>query len=421
MAVILSSCEKEEVKVQTETQNLLTAEQQKMRSALETTTNILLDMVAKDPSYFDELNNLIIAGSPEYLEDRVMLKDLFNTTPNSSTLRIKANTNRFTSDFRSTFNNQPRKVGGVNGVKPEIFTNPDSLIQFLTLNNVSLYCPFPIEEYDEDNRIPAITFHPMNNDTVNVGYMLTDSGSFKEVQVCQAYNDLHPVWILIPYELCSYENNVQQQRVAPSAPNEGFELIINSIYCTNYYGANLGIFSVDMDIRILRSSSSFSWNDQTKDFVGTFQLMKTFRMPRKYVTWARQGSMSGWFPVYLTWDYNWTNERLEQALSIYEHDDSQNEMTITSTAKFTKKDVGEIGVTVSGKISNRSDIITLEPIGRNYVYNIAKYGHKDVNGNIDWTWRQQTFPFFWKNREQFEGNYIYRINPDFLMTISVID
>ena len=113
IAITLTAFYKNEVTIQPESNSAFTTEQQKMRSALETTTNILLDMIASDPTYFEELNKVIVAGSPNYMEDRVMLKDLFVSTSKSSALRVKANSNKFTSDFKNAFSKKkPKKVPG---------------------------------------------------------------------------------------------------------------------------------------------------------------------------------------------------------------------------------------------------------------------------------------------------------------------
>lgn len=172
-----------------------------MRTALEFTTNIMLDVISNNKTYFDELNKQIITGSHGYMEGRVLMKDLFITNSNGSSLRVKASSNSFSDDFRNAFGrNKALKVSGVSEINISIFSNPDSLIQYLSANNVCLYCPYPVERYAENNRIPAISFHPIDNDSVNVGYVIENTGLIPKVKVCQAYNDLHPVWILMPYE-----------------------------------------------------------------------------------------------------------------------------------------------------------------------------------------------------------------------------
>jgi hypothetical protein len=425
VAFTLTSCDKNEVTIQPDASKTLSAEQLKMRSALETTTNILLDMIASDQTYFDELNKVIVAGSPKYMEDRVMLKDLFSTTSKSSALRVKANSNKFTSDFKTAFTkNRPQKVGGISGTNSNTFSNPDSLIQYLTENNVILNCPYPLEDYDEDNRIPAISFDPMNNDSVNVGYIFDKLGNITKVEVSQAYADKHPVWILIPNQpekKNQSASNLSTAQRAKSATTDGFRTTINKIYLTEYYCT---IFVANLNMRILRSGNAFSWNNDTKNYTGSFSQMTPFEMPRKYVGYAKDQKMSGWYTVDIEWDYDWYSDKKEQALSVYEHDDG-NTITLSSNIKATIPGVGEAGVTISGLFTKYDDIIVLQPLGRDYFYNVVTNGHRNSSGSIDWNWTEVTKRNFWGTptatvlHTQIDGKYIYRFSPSFMMTFSV--
>lgn len=419
------SCQ-DDVDIQPEKQTNLISEQQKMQSALKTTTNILIEMIRNDQSYFEEINRIIVAGSPEYIEDRVMLKDLFmNRKYIGNSLRVKPDINKFTSDFKYSFaKNKPRKVNSLGSVSPDIFTNPDSLINFLVANDVILNCPIPLEEYDENNRIPAISFDPMNNDTVNIGYLLTESGEIKEVEVCQSYADKHPVWILIPNQ--ASRPNYQASQSAPlkaprkvkSDTEDGFVMTINKFLLSEYY---CSVFCPTLNIRILRSGSGFSWNQQTNNYTGTFAQMQTFEMPRKYVYYAKTMQKGAWYPINLEWDYNWKSDLIEQGLSIYEHD-SGNQITLSTTIKAAIPKVGEVGVTISGTFSNKDDIITLQPLGRSYVKNVAENGHRNSNGIVDWTFTERVnYVFYTRDvvHTQIDGKYIYRISPSCMMTISV--
>ncbi|OJV35400.1 MAG: hypothetical protein BGO29_13310 [Bacteroidales bacterium 36-12] len=418
IGIVFTACEKNDVIIDKDKTEFNT-EQQKMRSALETTTNILLNMITSDETYFDELNKVIVAGSSNYMEDRVMLKDLFSTTSKSSALRVKVNSNKFTSDFKTAFTkNRPQKIGGINGINSNTFSNPDSLIQFLIENNVILNCPYPLEDYDEDNRIPAISFDPMNNDSTNVGYLLDKLGNISEVIVSQSYADKHPVWILIPYQpenTTQSAANVRHAQRSKTATNDGFRATFHKIYLTEYYCT---IFKATLDMRILRSSNSFSWNDQTKNYTGSFSQMSTFQMPRKYVGYAKDQKMSGWYPIDIEWDYDWHSDKVEQGLSVYEYDPGTTyETSITVKAKI---DGVEVGASVNAKFSKYDDIIALQPLGRSYFYDIAKNGiRKD-----DWKWTEVTKRNFWgtptqtKVHNQIDGKYIYRFSPSFMMSVS---
>jgi hypothetical protein len=431
ISFILTSCENMNDTLEGQTITVLTPEQHKMRTALELTTNIMLEMIADDQTYFDKLNQMIVAGSPEYLEDRVMLKDLFSTTSQTSVLRVKANASNFTSDFKDAFaKNKPQKVGEISGINSSAFLNPDSLIQYLTDNDVILNCPYPLEDYDEDNRIPAITFDPMNKDSANIGYLFDKLGNITKVEVSQTYADKHPVWILIPNERPISPNIQQTAKMSrvKNADNDGFRATFNKIYITEYYCT---IFKATLDIRIMRSGNGFSWNDQTKNYTGSFTQMNPFQMPRKYVGYAKDQKMSGWYPIDLEWDYSWYSDKKEQALSVYEHDSGKT-IELTCNIKVTVPATpatggvgGEVGVGIKGTFTDDDDIIALQPLGRDYFYNIAINGHRDASNNIDWKWTEVTKRNFWgtptayQQHTQIDGKYIYRFGPSFMMTISV--
>jgi len=273
----LTSCSRNEdvESLKTEkTLTVLTFEQLKMRSALETTTNILLDMISKDQTYFDELNNAITAGSPNYLADRVMMKDLFNSISKSGVSYVKTNSNKFVGDFKATFANKPQKVRGVNP-NSNTFSNSDSLIQYLTDNNVSLYCPYPLEDYSEGNRIPAISYHPIDNDPVNIGYLFTSSGNVSTVTVDQAYANKHPVWILKPFEKEDDRKKCSNKKTNQSNLTSGYEVMVKSIYCKQYYG---GIFDGDLNMHIIRMNpSNVTFNVSTNSYSGGIVTDISFR------------------------------------------------------------------------------------------------------------------------------------------------
>ena len=406
----LTSCEKEEEEEVTlaykENTNTLTAEQQKMRNALETTTNVLLDMISNDPAYFDELNKVIVAGSPEYLEDRVMLKDLFSKTSNSSALRVKANSNKFTSDFKAAYNrNNPQKIGGLNNSNIDSFTNSDSLIQFLTYNNFSLYCPYPLENYDEDNRIPAITFHPIDNDSVNIGYVLKKNGTIEKVVISQAYNELHPVWILMPNETIESKEKLNTPQHKETT---GYEVSIAKIYCKQYYG---GIFSGDLDMRIVRmNSSAITYIPATNSYTGSILTDLSFKLPRKYVTDARNNYWKGWYNLHLVWDTNWDVNKNSNMILIYEWDVKGTSKSSIDAHMYDAdgKSTGKIG-TFESTVQSQDAIIGLNEWSRYWFLDIIN------NGNPNWYWTHDAGSKIYK----IDGNNLIKISTDFYMTMQI--
>lgn len=404
IALALTSCDKNEVSIETKATKTLTAEQQKMRSALETTTNILLDMIASDQTYFDELNQIIKGGSSEYLEGRVLLKDLFGTNNNTGALKVKADVNKFNTDFKNSFTkNRPQKVNG-NSVSVDLFSNPDSLIKFLINNNVSLYCPYPIENYAADNRTPAISFHPIDNDSVNVGFLLNKDGVIENVNVCQAYNDLHPVWILMPYEkICNNTLKVSQNNNIV-----GYEITVSKIYCKQYYG---GIFDGDLDMHIIRANSSgMTYSSATNTYSGGIYTDLSFELPRSYVTNAKKNWWSGWFNVNSVWDTNWDESKMSNIIYVYEWDAKGSETISTpiNTYDAQGKVLSNLGNYSSTKQSQDATI-GLNEWSRYWFFDIIN------NGNPSWYWQHSAGAIQYK----IDNNNIMKISNDFLMTMSV--
>lgn len=335
------ACEKkDEVITSPQRTQQLTIEQQTMRNALETTTNVLLDMIKNNPDYFDQLNRVIVAGSPDYLGDRVMLKDLFVDNSKTNRLRLKMQSKTFTSDFHMAFNrNKPLKIIGGSDYSSSILSNPDSLIQFLTDNNVSLYCPVPLEDYESTNRTPTITFHPIDNDSVNTGFLFDNKGLFSTVVVSQEYNEVNPVWVLMPYDDGAYldvnndMDSVSLHQVNIHNPKDVvYEVKLGQIYCKDY--CSHFFEGTYLEIHVLRSLTTNIIDPSNWKATGTFSNAIAIKLDKKYVTYARKGWEKGWYTVNAVYDSNWSPDKTQQVLAIYEQDPTVD-LKITGNAKFT--------------------------------------------------------------------------------------
>jgi len=405
VSFLFSSCEKETVSYSNESSLKLTEQQLIMRSALETTTNIMVQMLANDKVYFGKLNDRILKGSANCLEDRVLMKDLFNSTKEGHASYVKSNS-QFASDFKSAFSMiKPRKIKSDSDNFNSLLENADSLIQFLEENNVSLYCPIPLEYYEENNRIPAITFHPIDNDSVNTGYMLNENGEITEVIVCQEYNHQHPVWIIMPNETQIEDNmKIKQQKASKATADTGYEFMIHKIYCTEYLG---WLFDGDLKLDFMRSDdNSYTFNSQNCTFQGSFYVTR-YLLPRKYVTYARQTRLDGWYAIDHVWDPDWDTPNISQAFVLYEWD-NVTEKTVTAGAKYKVSDTEYTG-TVSKKYSSANALITASEWTRNWAFDIVQ------NGNPNWKWTHPT----WGDYYQIDGKYIFKINNFFMLTASI--
>jgi hypothetical protein len=116
--LLVASCDKDDnfIDLNDGQEYRLTNEQIKLRSSLELTTTILLDMIANDPSYIDQLNNLFLNVTPNSLQDRIMLKDLFRPVDDLKTASFDEMNMKFALDFNDSFvKNIPNKANSMIG------------------------------------------------------------------------------------------------------------------------------------------------------------------------------------------------------------------------------------------------------------------------------------------------------------------
>lgn len=335
-----------------------------------------------------------------------MLKDLFSTTSQTDALRAKTKNNRFTTDFAISFaKNKQQKIKGSNGVALNYLSNSDALINYLIESNVSIYCPHPINEYKEDNRRPAISFHPIDNDSINVGYVVQENGGIAKVIVSQSYNDNHPVLILMPYEeeVVVEKNNAKQLK-----QNNGNEVSVVSIICKQYYG---GIFDGDLDLHIIRiNPGSVTYSPATNTYSGGILTDLSFRLPRSYVTNAKKNWLRGWFNLDLVWDTDWDESKKSSVILIYERDRKGTQKTSVplNTYDADGKVIANLG-TLETTTQSQDATIGLNEWSRYWFFDIIN------NGNPSWYWAHENGDKHYK----LNGNNVIKISNDFYMTMKV--
>ena len=195
---------------------------------------------------------------------------------------------------------------------------------------------------------------------------------------------------------------------------------IRQIFCTEYFE---GLFQGDLEIVILRSVSTPNFNMTNYRFEGGFEQFATITLQRSYVRNARKNYWKGWKTIDLLWDYNWKESLTEQVFTIFEHDNNYSSELEVSAAIKTESPIVVDGVTIIeagtdctatySKTYNSEDVpIVIMPIGRTYMYNIGKYGHKNSNGIHDWLFQGESLV---------HGYYIFQASSIFKMTIQVIE
>ena len=185
---LLNSCQKEiNVSAQEDETGKLSINQLELKKRMDQAAQIIARF-SDEKEVQDEIAELI--RKRDYCDDYVKFKDLFQPEENSELKSVSVT--RFAKKFRSysTENNK--------GSNEDDF----DLEKYLVENNLVLYVPYPLEDYPEGMRTPTITFHPLTNDSVNIGYVLSNSKGIQQItqvdDVGEGCSEKQPVYIIEP-------------------------------------------------------------------------------------------------------------------------------------------------------------------------------------------------------------------------------
>lgn len=169
---LFASCEKETLGTTPDVQSTQQVQNVEERTAVEA----LVSLLGENPAYFDYINARVCSDDVEYMEDRVLFRDLFQSP--ATGLLSKSVDGSFASDFA-------RHIGGRQAMlRSEAEDNgidADALMGYLAERNISIYCPFPLEDYAEDNRIPAICSIVSDNLDSLPGVRYHADGTYEDV------------------------------------------------------------------------------------------------------------------------------------------------------------------------------------------------------------------------------------------------
>ena len=181
---LFSSCSKDENPETLNTDQIerrtLTPEEILLKEKLASTAQIVRDVILTQPKVVKEVSDLI--SLKKYRDDYIYFKDLFRTYKKGSDLQPTL--------FERTFNEIMERKSNI-----EPF---HGLKEFLVESDITLYCPYPVEDYPVENQMPSCTSDPIDNDQVNTGYQIMSDGSYLEVDVDEKYSEKYPVWIVMP-------------------------------------------------------------------------------------------------------------------------------------------------------------------------------------------------------------------------------
>jgi len=203
MVLAFTACQKDNTEPDNKiNETQLTPQQIALKKGMQQAA-IVIAQISNNRDIQNEVQKLINKGI--YNDDYIKFKDLFHPQTNP---KLKSVT---TTMFAQAF----EKVVNSGNYKHLKSTNVYDLEQFLIDNNLTLYVPYPVSDYPENKRTPTVTFNPLNNDSTNIGYVLSGFKSTNSVEsvpnVGEGYSEEYPVYVIEPDSIIG----------SPSEPNTG--------------------------------------------------------------------------------------------------------------------------------------------------------------------------------------------------------
>lgn len=404
----LSSCETQLehetlVKKQEDKVLVLTSDQQYINDA----TQALVKLIHENMGYVAYINHVINDKALPYMEDRVLFADLFKSDYNR--MPVAGFSDEALCDkgsFKQAFMQkiEENNEASASGIEASVVAST-TLMDFIQNANISVYCPFPLEDYEEGNRIPAIVANINPDLDSQPGVQFYADGSYDTVMVSQEYADLHPVWIIKAEDSYIFDEynsrnrekffNEIPENISPIEPTlriPHYETRINSIYCTEYLG---NIFEGDLKIYLCTASTNPQYNEEKECFTGSFDYIFPVTLPRKYVANAKKGYDKGWYTVYFVFDTDWKINKYQNYFAAYEYDPKMEVMTTFGTTyKYNlgvnpgiggQKSIITGGITkeqkaeITLKYSSKNDLMGLARWDRDWFFNVIS------NSGVTWT------------------------------------
>lgn len=271
--LVLISCSENPIpEVEPIVEQELTPELLQLKSSLDETAEIVRDMILEEKSIINEVSNLI--SKEKYADDLIRFEDLLD---NSVQLKSSSlSKNNFRTKFNEVYHREIRLKSSY------------SLQNYLIDNDVSIYEPYPLSDYAENNRIPTIVSHPITNDRQNIGYEPQPNGSYKEVLVTDEYAIDKPIWIIKPED--TYSNTTPpastikkfwlKENVAPEyiTQDDVMTTIIPHMRLTDHY---VGVFTGASVIRLYKIYGKVSSENTIVNFDSQLAQLGDFKFKRK--------------------------------------------------------------------------------------------------------------------------------------------
>ncbi|KAF5072310.1 hypothetical protein DSECCO2_203360 [anaerobic digester metagenome] len=273
-----------------------------------------------------KLNDAAIIVS-NIITDPLVYKELLELTSNKDGDNQISFKQIFTEDaskgaglflsFKKSFLSETNKKGSI--------ADLENLTSYLIDNDCYLYCPYPEEFYPEGIKTLTVAAHPIDNEFEGVGYVLNGSKS-ERVLVNEDYADRHPVLLIMPKDELIIEDDpgaggTGYEPPVPTNPNVKIhEVKVGKFWCA--YDCR-GLFEGDWEINICRISPG-TYNPLTDQLDAPTKVHIPFKYPKKYAKAARKGwnkyCNGGWYNVNTVWESDWSVDKVQQAIYIYEYD-----------------------------------------------------------------------------------------------------
>ncbi len=328
----LSSCQKEEINPAMQNESTqLTPEQLDLKKKMDQAAQILVQF-SNDKEAMAEVQKMI--DLKMYRDDYVKFKDLFQ--PESNNQLKSFGETKFAKLFREK---------AASGLKS---SDSFDLEQFLIDNDLVLYVPYPVEDYPTDKQMPTISYHPLDNDSVNIGYRLSMEKSSNAVQtvpkVNEQYSQNYPVYIIAPDDEIIGSGGTgggntggETGTGVGTSDNDPFKVKLVHMLVTKQYD---GIFNGGSEFNFVFIKGEPDGNKATaiETYKGTLNFTRTeIRKMKRWVAGKKNRTMEYKY-IGVTLHPSWKKEEIANYLSAVEIDD-KGDVTIKASVKVKVKGV----------------------------------------------------------------------------------
>lgn len=278
----------------------------------------------------------ILIAKKMYTDDYVFFKDLFEPNENTTLKSAGIASTVFETEFDNITKKGNLKSSEVNDLK-----------DYLIANDLVLYVPYPIEDYNVDKQTPTISFHPLLNDSINIGYEPIEdgleksiaTGYYNEVIVNEAYTVDKPVYLIVPLDYLDDGSTSSDEIPSSSDASGHFEIRIKKGRCREHYD---NIFNGGSEIYFGNGTAQI-----TNNHVSTYPYGFQYTFSRADIRHHRGKDINTLFIS------DWTQENSDIVMYVFE-EDQVTEDKLTGIIKLLHKNeiVAKIDSLITKTVGN---------------------------------------------------------------------